>query len=66
MNIRLVKIGITGMSDDLTHDKVVVSSADFKMGKNIVSFDDNVCFRYSSHGRIKHDGFACLRVIGYA
>ena len=28
----MVKIGITGMSDDLTHGKVVVSSPEFKMG----------------------------------
>ncbi len=31
-NIRLVKIGITGMSDDLTHDKVVFSNPEFKNG----------------------------------
>ena len=30
-NISLVKIGHTGMSDDSIHDKVVVSSPDFKM-----------------------------------
>ena len=30
-NIRLVKIGITWMSDDLTHDKVVVLSPKIKM-----------------------------------
>ena len=30
--IGLVKIGITGMSDDLTHDKVVVVSPEIKMG----------------------------------
>ncbi len=29
---RLVKIGITGMSDDLTHDKVVALSPEIKMG----------------------------------
>ena len=28
----MVKIGITGMSDDLTHDKVVVLSPEIKMG----------------------------------
>ena len=31
-NIILVKMGITGMSDDLTHDKVDVLSPEFKMG----------------------------------
>ncbi len=31
-NIGLVKIGITGMSDDLTLDKVVVLSPEIKMG----------------------------------
>ena len=30
-NIRLVKIGITGLSDDLTHDKVIASGPEFKM-----------------------------------
>ncbi len=29
-NIGLVKIGITGMSDDLTHDKVVVLSPEIR------------------------------------
>ena len=28
----MVKIGIAGMSDDLTHDKVVVLSPEIKMG----------------------------------
>ena len=31
-NIGLVKMGITGMSDDMTHDKVVVLSPEIKMG----------------------------------
>ena len=34
-NIRLVKIGITGMSDDLTHDKVVAPK--IKMGYVILT-----------------------------
>ena len=40
INITLVIIGITGMSDDLTHDKVVVSRPYlFKLGnvKHILS-----------------------------
>ena len=28
----MVKIGINGMSDDLTHDKVGASGPEFKMG----------------------------------
>ena len=31
-NIGLVKMGITGISDDLTHDKVVILSPEIKMG----------------------------------